>query len=70
MTQELIIGFVGLAATTGGAAWAGVKLSMNGMKASIGRVENKLDVIEDQAQDNRVAIESIKTRCAALHPGQ
>ena len=68
MDHEIAFALIGVWASAGTAAWVGVKLSMNGLKASLKRVETHLDNIDGRTQDNRVAIESIKTRCAAFHP--
>ena len=66
--HEILLGFAGLALTTGGAAWAGVKLSLNGMRSSLHRIEKTVESTNKQAQDNRAAIASIKARCVAFHP--
>ena len=66
----MIIAAVGIAGTTSAAVWTAVKLSLNGMKSGIRRIERKLDTLDAQTQDNRAAIESIKARCTAFHPGQ
>jgi len=48
MTQEIVMGFVGLAATTGGAAWVAVKLSLNGIRAGQVRLESGQLRLEDK----------------------
>ena len=68
MEQEVILAFAGLAFTTGGAAWAGVKLSLNGMRLTVNRIEKKLDAVESQVQENRSEISGIRSRCVAFHP--
>ena len=70
--MEIIFAVLGVVMAAGGAgaagAWRGSKAAINGLGLAIGRVEDKLDAVEDQTQDNRVAIEAIRTRCVALHP--
>lgn len=49
---------------SGGAAWAGVKASLNGTRARVERIEDKLDkVIEDRADDSKkIAVLYERTR--------
>ena len=61
--HELLLGAAGVAFTAGGAAWAGVKLSLNGMKMGVKRIEDKLDMLEDAVQDNRNDITGIRANC-------
>ena len=68
MDHEFIIAAVGVAATTSATAWTAVKLSLNGMRMGIRRIEQKLDTLDTQTQNNRAAVESIRARCAAFHP--
>ena len=68
MEHEVILAAAGLAFTTGGAAWAGVKLSLNGMRATVNRIEKKLDAVDTQVQENRSEISAIRSRCVAFHP--
>jgi hypothetical protein len=67
MEHEILLGAAGLALTTGGAAWAGVKLSLNGMRATVNRIDKTVERINGQVQINRADIASIQSRCVAYH---
>jgi len=50
------------------AAFGGVKVSLNGTRDAVKRIERKLDRIDDRTDENRLAIAQIQGRCALLHP--
>ena len=52
------------------AAFGGVKVSLNGTRETVRRIEAKLDKIDERTDENRLAIAKIEGRCALLHPPQ
>lgn len=52
---------------TVGAAWGGVKVGLNGTKAAVKRIEQKLDSIDEQTTQNRIDIVRVQSRCALYH---
>ncbi len=52
--------FVAPAALTAAAAIGGVRMSLNGTRQAVIRIETKVDRIDSQTQDNRVEIAALK----------
>lgn len=50
------------------AAFGGVKVSLNGTRDAVRRIERKLDKIDERTDENRLAIAKMEGRCALLHP--
>ncbi len=55
-----ILVFAGPPLLAAGAAFGGVRMSLNGMGKTINRIETKVDRIDEQTQDNRVEIAALK----------
>ena len=62
-----LIMIIGPSALAAGAAFGGVRMSLNGTRQSVLRIEEKVDRIDEQTQDNRVEISRLDSRCHALH---
>jgi hypothetical protein len=63
MIQHLLVPGLAFAA-----AFGGVKVSLNGTRDTVRRIERKLDSIDEKADENRLEIARIQGRCALLHP--
>lgn len=67
MEQVLTIVAVASPFLTVGAAWGGVKVGLNGTKAAVKRIEDKLDRIEATTARNTTDIAVQRALCARIH---
>lgn len=59
-----ILKFIGMILGPTGAAWYGVKASVNGMREDVREIKKRVTAIDGRVQSNRVELASMKERVA------